>query len=585
LALDYSWNGAEPELEAARRGGLVPENLPSTPFMATYDDSPLIPKAVPSPIPDLPGVHSPIPDDTAFNFKPFEPISAPTFSPVPPLPGDSLVPPADPAAEQKALKAAIGVGPDVTTEKVKRSDALLAAQKNLSLLGGERANTQDDLTAHKVAVAGEVSEDAKQRLVDRAQMEKEAREQRARLEADQQKAKDAARELRERHAKDYERSFFEERGTAKSWISILSVGLGALGQGLSAMGGVRQDNLAWEVMQKMMNDHSAREKGRLLRQKEEIERRGEDVSRIDQQLKDFDTITMPQMRASLLEKAAERRETLLAKHGASKEQIEGDMLRQKLQEETLKDTIHLETQLAERVRVSNENQNQLKRQLALQSAKGPNNGRPLTEGQNKGVSTVGTALDKFKDALDTTTPLSKKDMAILRKIEAEARTVRESDPAKAWAAFSQLSGRYYEQLTPNGFRRLRAFEDGFRDLERNTSGAMIGPVETIGMVARAQEEGGVKTAIQRARRFANFAGPKQQEVLKEVDDFEKNLGGREGPAPADPRQQAAVRAEAAQMLRGARDPGQRARLEWIIGNPGDPRASAALSKAKSLQSN
>jgi hypothetical protein len=575
MALDPGWNGAEPELEAARREGLVSENLPSMPFMATYDDSPIAPKSMGPGIPEIPGTHSPTPPEGAFNFRPFDPIGAPTFAPVPPLPSNTPEPPVDPDAERKALAAAIKVGPDVTTEKIRRSDELTDALAARKVLGGLQASTQDRMTAHNVKVAGDVAQDSRQVIADRAEMERQARESRIRLEADQQKAKDAARELREKHSKDYEKSFFETQGTAKTWISILSVGLGAIGQGLAAAGGVRQDNLAWDVLQKMMNDHGVREKGRLLRQKEEIERRGEDVSRIDQQLKDFDTITMPQMRTALLEKAKERRESLLAQHGASKEQIDGDVLKQKIQEQSLKDTITVETQLADRVRVSNENQNQLKRQMALQTAKGKAGAdKPLTEGERKGVATIGGAMNALQRGLDNTKDLDKKDKAIFRKIENEARTLKESDPAKAWAAFAQLGGRYYDQLSDNGSRRLRAFENYFRDLERNTSGAVIGPAETMGHIAEAIEPGGVKYAIDRARAFAPLAGRGESGITGKLDSFEKNA------STSGTRQQATTKAEAVQLLRTSRDPSMRAALEWAANNPGDPRSSAILDKVK-----
>lgn len=510
---------------------------------------------------------------------PSEP-AAPTLSPALPAP-----PPVEAGSDPAAgLAAALKVGPDVRTTGISRAsqNKIRAAFGKMGDVDKKRGDVIDRGTQLAEEKANEISLDEETARLDRAAQEELARQERTKIDGNIVELKDTAKNLRSKHAKDYEKGFFEEKGAAKTWLAAISVGLGAFAASMN-----RTPNYAWNILEKFMDDHASRERARLQRQKDEIERVGGDVTEAVRALRDYDTITRPQQEAALLRRGAERRSALLARYGADEARINGDQLKLNMEQQAALREADLEKSIASTVVVDNSEQNKLRRMAAL-----PGAGKAPTEGDKKGAATIGGGLVALERGLANTTEISKKDKAIFRKIENEARTIKESDPGKAWSAFGQIAGRYYDQLTPNGSRRLRGFENYFRDLERNTSGAIIGPSETMGHIAEAIEPGGVKYALDRARKFARFAGGAQGEVERELDSFEQRFAGggqaparpgaaaRSGPSPAAAA--AASRATAVQLLRSSNisDLHKRA-LEQIRDNPNDPRSAKALEKIRS----
>jgi hypothetical protein len=270
----------DPEYQAARRAGLIP-GLAGDPVDTTLEPQPGL-------LPVNPGQASPM--DRYDTIPP--PVPAPPVQTAP-----VTEPQTDPTA---GLRAAMAVGPDIKSTRIVPTAKFGEIREDMNKLDTKRGQNIDEQTKHNVGVAGEVYKDEQQNQKDQQALQTQLATERAQVESQKTAALAYEKKLREANAKDYEKSFFEERGTAKSIGIALSVGLGALGQGLAAAGGVKIDNVAWDITQKLMDQHSAREKGRLLKQKEEIERAGGDVTRIDQQLRDFDMITRPHREASLL---------------------------------------------------------------------------------------------------------------------------------------------------------------------------------------------------------------------------------------------------------------------------------------------
>lgn len=576
----------DPELEAARAAGLIPDPLalaaqqlggpaPPAPQLLSIADqthaSPDVPTIAPAP-PALDTTRATVASPPAAGPAPAEGL---------PLPAGVPSQEEAHAATQAAAEAAIRVGPDVKTSGIdKRSKAAIRAKEiELQRNDAAKVGTVQRDTQVQEEKANEVARDEDEKRLDRLAQEANQAAERAELEAAHVAAKDEAKRLRGDLAKDYERGLFETQGTAKTWLGALSVGLGSFAANWN-----KTPNFAWQILERAMDDHAAREKGRLLRKKEEIERQGGDVKEALAAIRDYDTITKPQQQAALLQRAADRRAALLARYGADEARINGDRLIQQINENRLIREMDVEKGLATRVEVDNSDQQRLRRQLAL----GQPGGKPLTEGERKGVATVEGALNGLKRGLENTKELDAKDKKIFRKIENEARSVKESDPAKAWTAFAQITGNYYSQLSENGSRRLRGFENYFRDLERNTSGAVIGPAETMGHIAEAIEPGGVKYALDRARAMSSMAGTAKGAARASIDAFERGLssGGGGAPAQAPAASAASTRARAIEMLRGpglsAKD---RAAVDWAREHPTDPRAADILKTARSKGAN
>jgi hypothetical protein len=556
----------DPEFEAARRAGLVP-GLAGAPYTAPLepqpDSLPVNPAAPSGPMARYDAIPPPLPGAGAAGAAPEAPA-----------------PPVDPLA---AMKAVAAVGPDVKSTTVVPTKAFQALRGQMNELDKERQQTADQQTKHNVEVAKETAKLEGQVQTDQRALETQLAADRARIDSQKAAAVAYEKKLRDANAKDYERGFFEERGTAKSLGIALSVGLGALGQGLAQVGGVKIDNYAWDITAKAMDQYAAREKGRLLRQKEEIERAGGDVSRVDQQLRDFDTITRPHREAALIKDFEQRRRALLANHGANEKQIEGDAVRQRLKQEQLSREAGLEQALFRRVESDNTEQNKARRALAAGQAGGTGAtdlpDEKLTQETRKAQAVINGAMTATKEAAKH--QYTAKDRRIVDEMVGAARNVDPSDPTKFWAAMNQLKGKHYSQLSEAGKRRFDSFFRAGQDLERITSGGVIGTHEIADFLSGSKTAGSERQIIQRARDMLPATG-QPNKVAARISGVEQELGLQPGlavaSAPADKRQMVQNAAQAQTLLRTTQDQRARAALEAILKNPGDPRAGAVLAK-------
>jgi hypothetical protein len=561
--------------------GAVP--LPTGPrTIEEMASSPLAPAPLPSlrsgaDIPAPPGLPSPS-EPAQLSPLPLPPPPEPVGQPVP-----------NPGAQ--ALDAALRIGPDTRTTGISRQskDAIRKAAGKLDELGDKQKDLIERGTQVAEEKATEVARDEDEVRLDRAAQEELARQERTKIDGQIVEARSIAKDLREKHKNDYEKGFFETKGAAKTWLAALSVGLGAFAASMN-----RTPNYAWNILEKFMDDHAAREKARLQQQKDEIERAGGDVTALERQLRDYDTITRPQQEAALLRKASERRSALLARYGADEARINGDTLKLRADEEAARREMDLEKSIASTVVSDNSAQNELRRKAALAQAGGGNGpdipDEKMTAETRKAQSVINGALTATKKAAQF--QYSKKDLAVLNEMVSASRNVDPSDPTKFWAAMAQLKGKYYNQVSAGGKERFNAFFRAGQDLERITSGGVIGTHEIADMLAASSAKGSESVIIQRARDMLPSTG-QPNKVGAQISAVESQLGigsrpaaGRAtasppaGPAPA--ANAAVNRATALQLLRSSNisDLHKRA-LEQIRDNPNDPRASRALEKIRS----
>jgi hypothetical protein len=526
-------------------------------------------------LPDAGGLVPPMPSSLAVPAYKMPAAGLPEPPPVaveaaPPIVAAPPVPVAAPAPVVPAgpdYAKALAVGPDTKVTRVKPTDGFNKARQALDTNDEGRKATSKEETDLNARRAGSIVDDENQFAADRAAFEERETARRTQIETEYQAAKDAAKTLREQHGKDYEKEFFAEKGVAKQWLAALAVGLGAYSA--ARTGG---PNYAYQILKDQMDAHSAREKGRLLRQKEEIERRGQDATAEGQRLRDYDTITRPHQEAALLQRASERRRQLLASYGVEAANVEGDKLLQQIEAEKQARVLNLEAGLAARVETDNSEQNKLKRAQAL----GVTGEEKLTERQQVAATGLGGALQDIGKAHKETKEFTNKDREIIANFVGEARQIKESDPERFRAAINKLGGNYYTQLSANGRKRFDLIQNAAQDMERVLSGGVINAGEYASRMALASEPGGLRHMTDRARAMATGLPPQQrQHWNQQIGATEQ---GFQGGAPATTAKQAAeVRAAAVTALRGA-PADQRGPLEWVRDNPTDPRAAAVLTK-------
>jgi hypothetical protein len=470
------------------------------------------------------------------------------------------------------INAAIGVGPDTKVTKTLVSPEMQADLEGLSANDAARIGTAGQQTALDTKLAKENERLAIQEEKNRQDMERQAAAEKAKIEGEKQAAFAYQKKLRDDYAHDYERDFLKEKGVAGKWIAALSVGLGGFSAGI--LGG---ENQALKSIMFQMEQHAAREKGRLARKRDEMLAAGEDVKAIDQRLRDFDTVTRPQMESSLLKAAEARRKTMLSSFGADQAKINGDKMVQELNAASLERDFKTREGLAAKIETDNAEQNKLRRQQALGQT-----GPKLTEAQDKVLGTVATAMTNLKEA-GALPEFNSKDQGLIRKFTSVARNIQPGKAEEVLAQLNQISGSYINQLSEPGRQRFNRIYTAVQDLERNLSGGSIQPHELSSLLESAASKGGVQSVVQRAKDLSVMAGAGKKEAYRLIDDA---FAGKSSTAEApNPKASAEVRAEAASLLRTVTDPRAKAALEYVRDNPGDPRASEAILRARKLSGN
>lgn len=505
------------------------------------------------------------PPGEEFSAAPAPPVPA-TPPPVPMLPTApaGFSPPVPPPGASPETTVA-EVGPDVTRVVASKDfKAARAAVGDSEQRMEEAAVAQTDLNIDK---AGAVVKDDVSALADRQKMEGEAADQKIRLGVVKQELVAKAKQLRDAHAKDYERDFMTELGKQKGAVAEFGAAL-AIGVGAFAASMNHTPNFAMDVLKDKMDRFASAEKGRLLRQKEEIERAGHDVSEANQEIRDFDTITRPQMESALMSRAIERRKAILNQYGAQQAQIDGDELIAKMQNHAAQNDVAVESGL--NAKVDNSAQNAAKRAAAGVG------GKP-TEANDKAVVTINQAIGQIQKVGKETQEYTGKDRALILKWSAIAREAPTTDPEKFAQFMSKMGGAgYIAQLSENGRKRFNLTSSAIQDTERNLSGGSIQPHEMAATLELSTEKGGIRHVVDRIKRFAPMAGPRQKEALAMFDA--SGLAGSDAAPSAAPVDKTAIRAEAASLLR--KRPEDEA-LKWLIANPGNPKAGAVLERARS----
>lgn len=519
----------------------------SYPGMSPSDSLAQIDPASMMPTSALPSESQAIPEAPPVAGAPSAPVSA----------VDSI--PADPEA---AFKKAMSVGSDVKTTGLDSASKAGIAEAGAKLdANSENAKTTAAKdTALAIDKAGQILKQEEDAAAQRQHLETAQANQRAQLEQRKADAEEKAAKLRELHSKDYEHALFEDRGSAASWIAAISAGLGAFSATWN-----HTPNYAMETIVKAMDAQSMRERGRLMRQKEEIERTGGDVSRIDGLIHAFDTVTVPQQQAAQLEAAKQRRIGLLAKYGADQARIDGDKLLQQITEQQANREVALKTGLADHVERDNAAQNKLARETALGAG-----GKNAPDSEKTAMASIRGAVTAIKN-IKATKEFSARDRAIVGNFVAAMRDIAPSKPEEFQKAIGQLSGSYYKQLSEPAKDRLNFIVQAAQDLERNLSGGAISPHEIANLVHSASATGGVRHLVQRARDMTAKAGAGAAAMTQFIDTETGNPQAIMKPAE--------IRAAAVGELRSATAK-NKAALEWLRDNPGNPDAPAVLSKIR-----
>lgn len=467
---------------------------------------------------------------------------------------------------EAAAQLAAQVGPDV---KQTLANKALPELRNAAAAAAEAeaaaVRREGESNAAKAnSVLGEEQKLLEEQEALRVQQEAD----KARLEADKAKAIEAARKLREEAASDYERGFFETRGTAAKWAAAIGTGLGAFAATWNGT-----PNFALQTLDRLMDEHNKLEHARLVQKRESAKAAGEEVGRIDEAIKNYWTITAPQQQAALLKRAEQRRKVELARYGADEATIAQDKILAGIQEKRVQRETELEKALGAKVEIDNSAQNKAKRDaIKAQAAGGDTPLDKLTEGERKTLATLNAAMTNIKRAGQS--EFTTQDRAVMNNLTAAMRNVAPSEPGKFWSNVEQLTGSYYKQLSPAGREKFDAIYQAAQNLERTPSGGVIGPHEIAGLISQASKPGGTKALVQQARDFAIASG-RSNEVNKSIDAVEKELA-----TPMSSRDLAQRRAEAASLLRTTKDPDDRAALEYIIKNPGDSLAPSALQRIR-----
>jgi hypothetical protein len=465
-----------------------------------------------------------------------------------------------------AAELAIAVGPDVRTTRVVPTKAFNASQAALGAVDDARKVTAGAETKLKTGQAADILADEQQQATDREELKKQQEADKAKIQSQVEAATKTAADLREKHGKDYEKPFFEGKGVATKWLAALSVGLGAYAATVN-----KGPNFAWNIMSDAMDRHAARERARLQQQKEEIERAGGDVTKIEAQLRDFDRVTVPQQQAALLQSAGDRRRLLLAKYGADQAKIDGDKLLQQIEIEKQTRIANVQAGLASKVETDNSALNKAKRDALA----GPT-AEKLSERQQVGATGIEGALQAVR-AANKTKDFSAKEREAVENFIGEARQLRESDPEKFRGAINKLAGNYYNQLSENGKTRFNHIQQAAQDLERVLSGGVINPHEFASRMSLASKPGGLTALTDRAHAMATGLPPASRDFYRQ----EINKAAQE-VSVTDPKIAAGNRAAAVAQLRNADKlpPARREALEWVRANPGDTRAAGVLAKGQ-----
>ncbi len=468
------------------------------------------------------------------------------------------------------------IGPDTEYTRTVTTKDFAAANSALHGVEGEIVKTLDAKGKVDVKKAQEEAEQVKRDDELRAKLREEEAQQKIALQMKVDQATEAAKVLREQHQKEYAASFTQGKGQAMSWISALSAGLGAFSATVSGT-----PNFAWDVISKMMDQKAQRERERLQAQKEEIARTGGDVDRADQALKNFDSITRPQMEAAFLKESAERRASLMAKYGASDAKIAADQDRLKFLQGSLEKERQLQAGLSDKAKTDNAAQNKAKRDALGAGAAGKPNDSNI-----KAFTTIGTALDQVKKVGAETSEYSNKDRALIMKWSAIAREAPTTDPEKFAQFMAKMGGSgYIAQLSPDGRKRFNLTSSAIQDTERNLSGGSIQPHEMAATLELSTEKGGIRHVVDRIKGFTRMAGPlqaKAEELFAASGQAGTPSGGqpRAQLEPISKQEKSSRVAEATVLLRTARDPKMVNGLKWAAQNPDDPDAKVIIEAAR-----
>lgn len=466
-----------------------------------------------------------------------------------------------------SLAAARAVGPDITKssqwqetkERTERSEGEKAAQAKVIGTIEDGKALVDKATAGKAAKADVAAEFA-QREAELAQAQQAQREAQ---DAEWQKKEDlaAARvaEERQRYASMKITDLFEGR-EASGMIAALAVGLG---QYASARGGGPNTSLA--IIDSARARLFQRQQAEINKQLQVYEMTRADASDV-QRAKAEARAKLHAQQAGILTVLSKEREARLARFGADDARIEGDALKNALDEKAAREALEAEKAGRQVIRmarggsssVSNARQNDAMAAAVMAARSGPD--KPAdkwSDGEKRADSYLAKAKAEA-ERLSGIKGYSPKDQREIESWRARMSSeIGDTTVEKALASARALSGDLLKRLSPEGRQRFNA-EMGFVETTlRPDTGAAISGGEYVDRLAGIQASKGDTPEIvqQKGERVLSYlAGMATQTGRpgywsRELTSLQQ--GGAPAPMPA---------AQVAEAMR------------WLEENPGDPRA-------------
>ena len=571
---------AVPQLPYESDSALRPPGDPG-PFMGTLAE-------VPGVVGDAVGAYRDAEQGLARTLNSGIPLINPF--PVPPegqgsfLPG-SAVPPPSPAAAPGAPVTPAGQPPmdlsfltggsggglgasvaNTVGSDVSRTRQVQTAGEKQAVAGlNENFAQREGLEGRRSALATEKATDLQGQILrentalDDAQ--KQATEQRVRMDAAVTQADAYLKQRRDAFSKDGVRSFYADspKGTASLIASALFTGLGAWAQ---ALGG--GPNTAWMILKDATDKWENRERLRLDQQRDLIAGAERDVGRMEQR-KTNGEIEIKNNRLALLESFERQRMANAAKYGVREEALASDATLLNIRQEKAKTQFEIQKSLREQVVSSNATQQAVR--LATAKAQGEAGG-PAKDFQAKANTALIVAVPEVK-RLQKLPPYSGKDEGVIANWRRQIGTIKDTSVDGFLNTVSALSGDVVAQLSPQAQRRFAAETTYAEAVLREKSGASISPTEyhkqlfPVQIFATDTPEVAREKAERRQTALAGIAAKSNR-----ASDWMRELGYDH--AAGQPQQADQGKPNRADLEA----------LSWARKNPNDPRSAQILEQLK-----
>lgn len=427
-----------------------------------------------------------------FPVDPTEPVAAP-----PPATMTPSQIPASTTPESSALADAVGAGGGPSAQQLldvanrvgadtrRTHQVQTAGEKQAAGELGAVSDAQADLAREKGLLGRDKALDLQSQIEreNRAleTQEREAIQQRVRMDRAVQEADGYLKQRRDAFAKDGMRPFYEDspKGTASLIASALATGLGGWA---SALGG--GPNTAWMIVKDATDRWENRERARLDQQRDLISLAERGVDRAEQR-KAAGEIEIKNRRLALLEGFERQRLENAAKYGVREEALATDATLLKIREDKARTQFEIQKGLRTTVETSNAAQQELRRRAMLGTG-GPDKSADKADAAERKADAFMMKAASETKKLQNLKPYSAADTKVIEDWRRRLGSTQPTTWDKFQNTWGTLNSDAFKRLSPEGRRRFEAETALGISLLRPESGAVIGPTEIVNKLTPVQ---------------------------------------------------------------------------------------------------